>query len=146
MNKSTSNYKIKLPNNTILLYEKVYLDDGNYKGNFRFCFTSDGDYFFQKNKLYDKVSDSMYDAEFKDEPMFSIREDLVSEMMDAITTTSEIEYKEEYGALSLEKEVWTFFKEGQPSKQITVWADNRPKELQSLKDKLDELILKTTRN
>lgn len=133
----------QVPNNTILLYEKIFLDSGNYKGNFRFCFTKEGDYFFQKNRLFEPKSSSNFDSNFNDEPMFSLHDNLIPQLNEEIQNVQTEKLNDVYGTSSMEKEIWTFYHDKVGASQIVVWSDNRPRELQNLKDKLDELLLES---
>jgi hypothetical protein len=138
--------QLMLPAGTLVLYEKIFLDAGNYKGNFKFCFTDQGAFYYQKNKNFYAHVDGHYDEDFPAEPKFQLSEELSQRLSEIIESFDIQGLDREYGMESMEMERWTFFKDEHPTMETVIWGSNRPESLRQLKDQLDQLLTTQKQN
>ena len=133
-----------LPEQTVLLYEQIFLDEGNYAGNFRFCFTSLGGFFHNTNSKFFPSTNSHWDTDFSINPSIQLNAKDIQRVLKAIQQTDVQGLSQTYPSSGNEGnyfEQWTFFDDDKPKKQIRIWNDKRPATLSELKVKLDEILV-----
>lgn len=140
--KMENNY---LPNQTILLYEQVFLDGGNHAGNFRFCFTALGGYFNNSNTEFESSDGSYWDTAFSDIPTIQLNVEDTKTLLEIITKTDWQQIVKNHTSTQMQGdyfERWTYVRPDKTQDVITIWNDERPIKLEKLKARLDELLIK----
>lgn len=132
-----------LPDQTIILFEQIHLDEGNYAGNFRFCFTNHGGFYHNTNDEFMPTNDHNWDTDFSDNPTIQLNKESNQAVQNAINQSNINDLAHTYpmtGQVGNYFERWTFFDGKEQVQQITVWNDERPEALRQLKSRLDEIL------
>ncbi|HEY9619366.1 MAG TPA: hypothetical protein V6C78_03310 [Crinalium sp.] len=146
--------RLEIPDNTLLLYEHMAVNDSDRTGNWRFRFDNSGCFFHTRNtQLW--VTDSTlpsdapelhWNTSFPDTPNRCLNDSQYSELIDAIhnanfaSLNSYYSTSEQWSHSSVER--WTVVDNGMTH---TVSVENRsaPRQLVQLRQTIDQLIAGT---
>jgi hypothetical protein len=148
--------KLEVPDNALLLYENIAVNNPDRTGNFRFVFLDDGTYYNARNtqlwvtdtdKLSSDQPDLFWNKPFPGKPDRQLTDDQLQELKDAIDKADFSSLKKEYlpedpGEINdAVVERWTVVEKG--SKHTVVAAQGiTPAKLDRLHKTLGEIVSK----
>lgn len=145
--------KLEIPENTLLLYENVAIDDTDRSGNWRFYFRQDGCFFNARNtrliitdasQLKDETPDLHWNTSFSNTPITCLNEAQLADLKKSIDAVNFEKLSKSY-TYSKSRQIshtavdrWTIVQDDIST--IFVESQSAPSELVELRVKIDQLI------